>query len=79
MLKEIQNAVEALKAVPAEFRSLVLAEIGAGGKRRGPKPGFKRVGKKPGPKPGSKRAKPPIEKVEKKGKQAVIADEGDES
>lgn len=70
MLKEIQNAVDAMKAVPAEFRSLVLAELGGGGKKRGPKPGFKREGKKPGPKPGSKRAKAPIRQVEEEGEES---------
>lgn len=57
MLREIQRAVDALKLVPADARWLVLAEVGDGKKKRGPKPGRK-PGRKPGPKPGSKRQKP---------------------
>lgn len=58
MLREIEKAVEALKAVPQEFHALVVVEASGktGGKKRGPKPGSKRKpgAKKPGPKPKGK-------------------------
>jgi hypothetical protein len=62
VLRQIEKAVEALKAVPSQYHSLVLEEAsGKGRKKPGPKAGSKRKpgAKKPGPKPGSKKKKGP--------------------
>lgn len=49
------TAIDALRAVPAEFRKIVLAEVETH-KKPGPPPGYK-AHKKPGPKPGFKKKK----------------------
>lgn len=60
MLREIEKAVEALKAVPAEYHDLVVAEAQGKGKKKGPKVYTMRAkpGPKPGPKPATERKKP---------------------